>query len=201
MRYGATGAESRPRGALPRWTLGWGFEPQITRLGGGCPFRARLPEHPRRGSEPPLMLRRAGSRTRPGCEFVPRRSLAAHSSSGAFSDVGSSSSVRVFAAGFAFVAVARFLGFLGAAVSPAGSSFRASAIASVPFGSAFGSALVSFFSYSSTKRIVLRSESSRRSATTRNFDTNHFSSVLHTSGRWTSALPPFRSILNWSARP
>src|SRR2546425_3995426 len=24
--------------------LGWGFEPQITRLGGGCPFRARLPE-------------------------------------------------------------------------------------------------------------------------------------------------------------
>src|SRR3989441_8555684 len=61
MPYGATGAESRPRGALPRWTLGWGFEPQITRLGGGCPFRARLPEHLRRGPEPPLILRRADS--------------------------------------------------------------------------------------------------------------------------------------------
>src|SRR2546428_263716 len=64
MRYGATGAESRPRGALPRWTLGWGFEPQITRLGGGCPFRARLPEHLRRGPEPPLILRRADSPTK-----------------------------------------------------------------------------------------------------------------------------------------
>src|SRR2546427_3286306 len=30
--------------AARRTTLGWGFEPQITRLGGGCPFRARLPE-------------------------------------------------------------------------------------------------------------------------------------------------------------
>ncbi len=30
--------------AARRPTLGWGFEPQITRLGGGCPFRARLPE-------------------------------------------------------------------------------------------------------------------------------------------------------------
>src|SRR2546427_9451847 len=64
MPYGATGAESRPRGALPRWTLGWGFEPQITRLGGGCPFRARLPEHLRRGPEPPLILRRADSPTK-----------------------------------------------------------------------------------------------------------------------------------------
>src|SRR3989442_2963880 len=64
MRYGATGAESRPRGALPRWTLGWGFEPQITRLGGGGPFRARLPEHLRRGPEPPLILRRADSPTK-----------------------------------------------------------------------------------------------------------------------------------------
>src|SRR5439155_303932 len=27
-----------------RTAIGWGFEPQITRLGGGCPFRARLPE-------------------------------------------------------------------------------------------------------------------------------------------------------------
>src|SRR2546426_9988678 len=64
MPYGATGAESRPRGALPRWTLGWGFEPQITRLGGGCPFRARLPEYLRRGPEPPLILRRADSPTK-----------------------------------------------------------------------------------------------------------------------------------------
>src|SRR2546428_13170259 len=64
MPYGATGAESRPRGALPRWTLGWGFEPQITRLGGGCPFRARLPGHLRRGPEPPLILRHADSPTK-----------------------------------------------------------------------------------------------------------------------------------------
>src|SRR5437660_12156238 len=29
-------------------TLGWGFEPQNTRLGGGCAIRATRPEHGRR---------------------------------------------------------------------------------------------------------------------------------------------------------
>src|SRR5213594_464321 len=153
----------------------------------------------RRGDEPPLILRRVG----PPTEAPPRDSgqiTVGQSSSGAFSEAGSSSAARVFAAGFTLVAVARFLGFF-VAPSAGGAAFAASAGTSASFLSACGSAFVSFFSYSSTKRIVLRSESSLRSATTRNFDTNHFSSVLQTSGRWISALPPFRSILYWSARP
>src|SRR2546426_5832802 len=148
----------------------------------------------RRGPEPPLILRprvpNRGSRARFG-----RDRREDQSSSGAFSDAGSSSSVRVFAAGFGLVAVARFLGFFVAA-STGGASFVASAGPAASFAAAFVSGFVSFFSYSSTKRFVLRSEASRRSATTRNFETNHFSSVLQTSGRWISALPPFRSSLN-----
>src|SRR5437867_7240852 len=136
------------------------------------------------------MLRRGTRRRPPSHGFAAQRTESGQSSSGAFSDAGRSSSVRVFAAGFAFVAVARFLGFFGASATAPDSSFPASPVASVLVGSPFGSALASLFSFSSTDRLVLRSESSRRSATTRNFDTNHFSSVLQTSGRWISALPP-----------
>src|SRR5207244_8453144 len=57
---------------LRQTTLGWGFEPQITRLGGGCPLRARLPERVRRGPESPLILRHAGL---PGRKAIAASSL------------------------------------------------------------------------------------------------------------------------------
>src|SRR5437867_11745525 len=107
------------------------------------------------------MLRRGTRRRPPSHGFAAQRTESGQSSSGAFSDAGSSSSVRVFAAGFAFVAVARFLGFFGASATARDSSFPASPVASVLVGSAFRPALASFFSYSSTKRNGLAPERPR----------------------------------------
>src|SRR2546428_13198705 len=51
-------------------TLGWGFEPQNTRLGGGCAIRATRPEHGRRQGLLGLRLSRPRERClswRPAC--------------------------------------------------------------------------------------------------------------------------------------
>src|SRR5207247_3596974 len=104
---------------------------------------------------------------------------------GAFSDDRGSSSFGASAGAFAFVAVAFRLAFFGGGASPGFAFTSAGAAASAVGSAGFGS----FFSYSSRNRIVLSSDSSRRSATTRNFETNHFSSVLQTSGNWISAVP------------
>src|SRR5205807_2137141 len=125
----ATLPRSQQRVVFPE-TLGWGFEPQNTRLGGGCAIRATRPEH--RGRQGLLGLRL--SRPREPC-----------------------------------------LSSCPASVLDRG-ELRAN-------------------------RIVFSSVSSRRSATTRNLDTNHFSSVLQTSGSWISAAPSFKWILNCSPSP
>src|SRR5256886_2838309 len=53
-------------------TLGWGFEPQNTRLGGGCAIRATRPEHGGRQGLLGLRLSRPREPCRPVSGFCPR---------------------------------------------------------------------------------------------------------------------------------
>src|SRR5207247_11452046 len=71
--------ESRER--IGDRTLGWGFEPQITRLGGGCPIHARRPEHGDDGLSRPLKLRRTAPKVvwNPSRTRVPQGSFLAPS--------------------------------------------------------------------------------------------------------------------------
>src|SRR5437660_2178784 len=186
-------------------TLGWGFEPQNTRLGGGCAIRATRPEHGGRQGLLGLRLSRPREPCRPVSGFCPRPGTpgeatdgtrARYSSSGAFSRGAAASPFAARLVGLGFVAVAFFRGFVSAGVAGSAAALAASAS-----GGGAASGFVSFFSYSSTNWIVFSSVSSRRSATTRNLDTNHFSSVLQTSGSWISDAPSSRWILNCSPSP
>src|SRR5205823_2554638 len=67
----ATLPRSQQRVVFPE-TLGWGFEPQNTRLGGGCAIRATRPEHGRRQGLLGLRLFRPLEPCCPVSGFCPR---------------------------------------------------------------------------------------------------------------------------------